>query len=324
MENNDKIPYELITRSFKDIMSESDSEELKEWLSVPDNEKIYIKLRHIWEKSQANAAKGLPDIDSSWRSLKKSTRSPFYVSALPKFAVAAALVAVAFIAGHYYKVNKVEAPESEQISTVTFASNTGKSTVTLPDGTKVTLKKGSTLAYDSDFGKVDRNIKLEGDAYFDVTKNPEKMFRVHISDVEVDVHGTAFNVDDGQEALTVSLLRGSVSVDSKSGLECSLIPGQKASYDKKMQTMTVSDTDADFDALWTKSSLSFTAKNLDYVCKYLSQWYGKNIIPDHSLAGKFAYTFTITDENLDDILKLMKTTTPIRFRYTKDNNIIIY
>jgi transmembrane sensor len=324
MDNNDKIPYELIIRSFKDIMSEADSEELQEWLSNPDNEKIYIKLRHVWEKSQANAAKGLPDIDSSWRKLKQSTRSPFYVSAFPKFAAAAAIVAVAFLAGHYYKANKVATPESETISTVTFASNTGKSTVILPDGTHVTLKQGSTLAYNSDFGKVDRNIKLEGEAYFDVTKNPEKMFRVHVSDVEVDVHGTAFNVDDSKEALTVSLLRGAVSVDSESGLECSLIPGQKASYDKKMRTMTVSDTDADFDALWTKSTLSFKAKNLDYVCKYLSQWYGKTITPEHSMAGKFAYTFTITDENLDDVLKLMKTTTPIRFRYTKDNNVIIY
>jgi len=84
----------------------------------------------------------------------------------------------------------------------------------LPDGSKVMLKAGSTLGIPTDFNHSRRDIYLEGEAYFDVTKDAQKPFIIHTSRMDIKVLGTAFNIKayPGDALAEASLLTGSVEV----------------------------------------------------------------------------------------------------------------
>ncbi len=92
-----------------------------------------------------------------------------------------------------------------------------KSKIQLPDGSMVWLNAGSKLTYTKDFGKKNREVILTGEAFFDVTKNPEKPFLIQTNSINIKVLGTAFNVKAYPEdkQTETSLIRGSIEVTIK-------------------------------------------------------------------------------------------------------------
>ena len=119
----------------------------------------------------------------------------------------------------------------------TYLTNNNKSEFTLRDGTKVTLNKNSTLTYSDAFGKNNRSVKLEGEAFFEVTKNPDSPFEVSL-EVEnknrgtIKVLGTVFNakIDKGSDKIITTLIEGCVSFEG-SGQKIKLYPNQQATFD---------------------------------------------------------------------------------------------
>ena len=97
-----------------------------------------------------------------------------------------------------------------------FCAFGGKSLAHLTDGSTVWLQSGSTLAYDSSFGAESRNVKLRGEGFFDIAKDPERPFTVEISGLKVRVHGTRFNIRTlpASGEVLISLLEGSVALDT--------------------------------------------------------------------------------------------------------------
>jgi ferric-dicitrate binding protein FerR (iron transport regulator) len=105
-----------------------------------------------------------------------------------------------------------------------------KSILTLPDGTKLWVNSGSKLSYQSDFAKSNRNIYLEGEAYFEVAKNKKLPFIVHTGNVHIRALGTAFNVKayPEEKKIETTLVHGLLKIDKK-GLKEPIIlnPKQK-------------------------------------------------------------------------------------------------
>lgn len=91
------------------------------------------------------------------------------------------------------------------------------SKVVLPDGSSVWLNAGSKLEYDKNFDKEIREVALEGEAYFDVTKDPSRPFVIHTQKFNIKVLGTAFNVKSykGDKSSETSLIHGSIEVTMK-------------------------------------------------------------------------------------------------------------
>ena len=107
----------------------------------------------------------------------------------------------------------------------------------MPDGTLVWLNSGSRLSYNYQYSTYDRVVNLEGEAFFDVKKDTQYPFIVKAGEVDVKVHGTAFNVSTyaDEENIMVALLRGKVSLLSATGqnLLTYLSPNQEAIVSKK-------------------------------------------------------------------------------------------
>ena len=76
-------------------------------------------------------------------------------------------------------------------------------------------------------------------------------------------------------------------------------------------------------ACWAKDRLTFTQASLGEVCRYLSKWYGVQIVVPDELKSSCSYTFTIKDEPIDQILDIMSRINPMKYLYTNDYRIII-
>ena len=125
----------------------------------------------------------------------------------------AAIAVVAFLVG-VYTIITTRSSQTKTMEVHAYAGN--KTNITLPDGTKVVLKSSSTLEYDINaFAEGIREVNLDGEAFFDVTKVSGEKFVINTERQKITVHGTSFNLQayNGDKSNTLVLLEGSVSID---------------------------------------------------------------------------------------------------------------
>ncbi|HEX6846694.1 MAG TPA: FecR family protein, partial [Chitinophagaceae bacterium] len=133
----------------------------------------------------------------------------------------------------FTQTSDAKLPPEQAISSI-VTKNGNRSKVVLPDGSHVWLNAGSSLDYNiSVFNKNSREVTLNGEAYFDVTKNPEKPFIIHTKKMDIKVIGTAFNIRSYNDEKTAeaSLIKGTLEVTLKdrNGQKVLLNPNEKIS-----------------------------------------------------------------------------------------------
>jgi len=182
---------------------------------------------------------------------------------------------------------------------------------TLPDGTSVILKSGSTLHFPEEFRGRTREVILKGEAYFDVKHMNSKPFIIHTGTVKTTVLGTAFNIKawPNQQNVVVSVTRGKVKVEDDKKILAVLTVNQSVNYDLrntdvKQQTVNAEEVVND----WTKQDMVFDRTSFESIAQILSKRYGKDItISSLRLANeKITSSFSGT-ESLEDILETLCT-----------------
>ena len=207
----------------------------------------------------------------------------------------------------------------------------GKSSLLLPDGTKVLLNAGTTLRYPVRFAEKERNVYLEGEGFFDVTKNPDKPFVVKLQGYDVKVLGTVFNVKAYPDMpySTTTLLSGKVHLTSydEKGVVCMeqvLYPDETASIHRQTGTITTSRSDNEVQLAWKQGLYKFRDKPLGEIAKELERMYDVEIrIEEEALAqSRFTGSF-VMESTIEEVLKPLGQYN--KFRYEKDGrNIRIY
>ncbi len=309
----EKLPTDIIIASFRGDLTNLQKTELSDWLSQEGNQAKYDALKRVWDSTVSNA--GEIKSQKAYCRLRRKISNVW-----KKFAAAATVAAVAAIGFTLYNIYDTR---TESVLTQTYTCVTGKSSVALPDGSTVVLHNGATLSYDNSFSKTNRVVMLEGEAYFDVAKDTENTFVVKVDDINVAVHGTTFNVLEDKEYVTVSLVEGSVDVLIDATSQCTLTPGYSAIYNKETGSLIDRKDDVTFAACWAQDRLTFTQASLGEVCRYLSKWYGVDIVVPDGLKTSCSYTFTIREEPIDQILDIMSRINPMKYLYTNDQRILI-
>lgn len=197
--------------------------------------------------------------------------------------------------------------------------------IQLPDGSKVTLNRHSQLSYPQTFGK-ERMVELNGEAYFEVSKNPEKPFRVKTNGVTVSVLGTHFNVNAyaADSLVETTLLEGSVAVsDNRNGNQVILSPNETAVYRKANGMLTLhSESDAGNEISWCKGILSFDNTPMGEIARELSHYFNVNIqiksgdLRNYKLSARFKQ-----DETLEEILDMLAPIGGFTYRTAQPNII---
>lgn len=199
-------------------------------------------------------------------------------------------------------------------------------TVTLPDQTEIVLNRYSSLTYPERFRGKDRKVQLQGEAYFEVSKDAAHPFKVEAGAIIVQVLGTHFNVEAYPEDTQVktTLLEGSVSVSLIGKAEESLIlsPNESAIYNKDKKSLTLhTENNASEEIIWRNGTLLFKSIPLQEIVQQLSNAFHTDIRIEDADLQNYRMTATFSaGETLEEILSLLCRNQ--KFEYTKTNDII--
>lgn len=194
----------------------------------------------------------------------------------------------------------------------------------LADSTKVWLNNGSRLKYPVDFSGRDRKVFLQGEAYFDVRKDPYRPFKVETGDIRIQVLGTRFNISnyDEDEAIITTLEEGKVQIrmagqGTNNPVIHELTPSRQSVFlkeSRKVQARTVNTAKY---TSWKDGKLFFLDDPMSVVKKKLERWYNVDIVIEDSVILEYRYTGTFRQEPLDKVLRMMTIATPIRYTIRK-------
>ena len=178
-----------------------------------------------------------------------------------------------------------------------------KTQVTLPDGSKVWLNGGSSLAYTNQFNDDNRRVELHGEAYFEVQKHQGKPFTVHTQGYDVTVKGTKFNVSayDDDPISTTTLMEGKVELsDGKQNL--SLAPGDAVQLNKATGQLQRHATDGFADG-WRSGRLMYPDITLEQFVRVLSRQYNVNVhLADSHSANMRISVMLQNNETIDEVV----------------------
>ncbi|MGV8138901.1 MAG: FecR family protein [Mangrovibacterium sp.] len=206
----------------------------------------------------------------------------------------------------------------EQFATQKIANPSGiRSEIGLPDGTKVWLNAESSIEYNVPFGLKKRDVKLTGEAFFEVQKDEQKPFQVKSGKVTVTVLGTCFNCSAFSEdkAIEVVLAEGKVKLNtngSETNKEFILKPGQRAVVDKMTDQTNISSGNIEKYIGWHEGKLIFDECPLQEVARRLERWFGIEVEIADPEIGDYKISTTFENESLRQILIMLELASPIK------------
>lgn len=326
------IPWDILIDSFCQRISTIDQQALLVWLSEEENRKLYDELQQLYQAIQQKSVNYTPDTNMYWDQLstrlhlgeaRHAKKKQFMFPRFAYIAVVAAIALVVVVSSTFYLGRNSVLKTVQQLSYSTYG---GKSRMVLPDGTAVWLHGTTTISYPSIFEGASRKVSVIGEAYFEVTKDPSRPFLINALDqLEVKVLGTKFNVTafPADESIVVSLNEGAVQLTAQTA-SCLMEPGDEATYHKRTHELTVQkNADVDYQSLWKAAKIQFTNETLGSIVVKLEKWYGVNIEVDKQLASRYSYTFTLRDEPLEEILRIMNRINPMKYTFMEHNQLII-
>lgn len=226
-------------------------------------------------------------------------------------AVLAAAV-ILFMCVLWSRPSENAAPEIFEI----VAERGQKSSVTLPDGSRVMINSASTISYTSDYNVKERNVFLSGEAYFDVASNADIPFVVHADKVSVTALGTEFNVKAYAEDpyVVTTLVEGSVRTEAGTQYEL-LTRAQEASYNKEADVLLAYEVkDISRAVPWIRNELLFENESLADIAVTLERMYNVTIVFEDEAAKGYSYTGLIRNNSLQNVLELISSTSPVGYK----------
>lgn len=187
---------------------------------------------------------------------------------------AAAILAVAIAIGNGVLQTRKMRTEMESLTTSISIPTGQRIDMTLQDGSRVWLNSNSTLEYPNIFRKADRQVKLSGEAFFDITKDPERPFIIETFACNIEVLGTKFNVEANasDSEFSAALLEGSIKLtDKTTGANMLLKPGEKAELiHGELRRSKITNPD---EYLWTDGIISLQSSSFSELLKRFEKAY---------------------------------------------------
>jgi transmembrane sensor len=201
--------------------------------------------------------------------------------------------------------NKIETPVGGQFQ------------VQLPDGSTVWLNSASSLRYPVRFGGSERQVEINGEAYFEVSRNPSKPFRVVSNRQTVEVLGTSFNIMayNDEFSTNTTLIEGSVKVIGTAKSEI-ISPGEQTLV--KGGDITVRNADIDEAMAWKNGYFIFKGENIGSIMRKISRWYDVKVDFQGVDQGKVFGGKISRSRKVSEVLKMLESTGSIHFKLVLD------
>ncbi len=324
------IPWDAIAARLRNEADDVENWKIQDWLDEsPENQALLTEIMNTWLVTRNKTEFYQPDLSFNWQKLMDrinyQPKQNFNLRILFNWGAAAAILVLVFLGGKWFgEVSRK--PIAKITYTKIIAPEGNKSQIILPDSTHVWMNSGAELQYPSNFTTQNRSVKMKGECFFEVEKDPNHPFLVQGSEFQVKVFGTRFNVheDDRSDAADVTLVSGKVELLDLNNQHISeLKPGQQYVYNNGEGHVQKAEN---LEALtaWLNNMLIFDDQPFEEVIHYLDKWYGVKIHLDHDLYYKHNYTFKVKTESLREVLELISVITPIEYHIEGEQVTIKY
>lgn len=275
------------------------------------------KLTHFYKKLEAEEIATLQKEEST-QTLIRKIKGKRYMQ------YAAVLALFIFSIGTYSLLKFRKTPAQGLIAMRQVVNANGqRSTVTLPDNSEVFLAAGSKLVFPEKFAPGSREVKLEGEAFFQVTKNPHRPFIIHTGNVQTRVLGTSFRIEAFKDRpLIVSVATGKVRVDDYTGnlvrSLAILTPGQQVTWNRRNAVTSKIATD-DVKS-WKDGRLVFNKQKLKEITNVLERWYDVKITYKNKVkAGEELTVVLQASTSLRKIMEVLSATGHFHYKINEKN-----
>ncbi|UOE47211.1 FecR domain-containing protein [Mucilaginibacter sp. SMC90] len=202
-----------------------------------------------------------------------------------------------------------------QINTITTPRG-GQYQVVLEDGTKVQLNAASSIKFPEFFNGANREIELNGEAYFEVAKDKAHPFIVKANGTQVQVLGTHFNINaySDNDDITTTLLEGSVKM-SKGTAAVMLLPGQQGTVNQNGSSIKVQKADVEANMAWINGFFIFHDQSIINIMKQVSRWYDVDVEYQDAQVQENEFGGTISKyKDIKELLDNIKLTGSIHYK----------
>lgn len=306
--------YKLLAKHF--LNETSQEEEILIEKFKKNQKKEYNLLLMLW----SNGNVSVKDFDSNLALKKikqqKNTLAPIKKLIPRRTIIKFASIAAIFMIGifTFYYTNFYN-------PTILKLNNTNSiMEISLNDGSTVWLNSNSSLEYTKRFDENNRGVQLKGEAFFEVTKNPEKPFIVSTNNSNTTVLGTSFNVISEKENTTVSVATGKVQVANKNGSsQVVILPGFSANV-KESEVISSEIKNQNY-LSWKTNILEFENNTLEEVRVALEKHFNISIIIQNE-DSNCQFTGKFNNANMDEILAVMSYTFSLDYKIEEKNYIL--
>lgn len=192
------------------------------------------------------------------------------------------------------------------------------------DGSTVWLNSESTIRYSSDFNTGNREVYVEGEAYFEVTRDEKRPFVVHLENSQVNVLGTSFNVKayPGSGQVEAVLMEGKIGFTGNNQ-SVVLEPCERLVFTFRNGEIVKDRVDLEKTLAWKKGKYYYSNEKLSAIILQLQRWYDVEFVFDGNELSRYNFTGVIDHEkSIQYNLKLIELTNKVHVQFEGDKIII--
>lgn len=328
MENNSGDIKKPIAHLTDGVYTKKEATEALKLLRDRKNDPaINIQMSENWEQinevPDQNIFEYTREFEQAQILLKRINKPKFFKKYL-KYTVVAASIAILISFGIIgYKYLVIEINSSIRLAEVVTGYGETRQ-VTLPDGTFAIMNACTRLTYPEKFNENERQVSLEGEAYFQVTRNEEQPFIISTGNFNVRVLGTAFNVQAYREdeIQSVNVESGKVQIDMPDAMS-RLTANEQILINTKTSNYAKQTVDNEGIAVWRSGLLHFNKAPVTDVINQLERIYNYKIVFEGGQHFNNLISGEHENESLEEVLESIRDVTGIKWKTGKNKNEII-
>jgi len=330
-----EINFDLAVLYYTNSANKAEIEEFEIWLNVSaDNKEIYKTWVECWEATGKTYLNLNAETNKAWNIVSKQTIDKEVEKKNNRsigkifMKIAASVALLVTLAGVTYWLYDTEIYKHEPL--LTYSSGSDTMSVVLSDGTQICLNKNSVLKAPSVFKRKRRQVYLNGEAFFNVTHNERRPFKIFTGNTITQVLGTTFNLKaySAENQIVLTLIRGKVAFykKGKESEKTIIFSGQQITYNSITDSF-LKNTVNDLNILaWKTGKLQFKNASLSELCKALSGFYKLKIDYEDGQAQNEKELFTGNFNNIpfEDALVIIEMTINVKIDRLDDKINISY
>lgn len=323
----DRELRQLLARSAKGALTPAERQRLDQWYESHDlpgerGDGVFKNAQHedaVRRRLLARILERLPSAPARKGNGLRRLRPV-------RWAAAVLLVCVSVvILYHRYGPEAVNVPSTEALQTST--APTGKLLkVRLEDGSEILLNAGSSVSYPTRFAGETREVRLTGEAFFNVAPDSERAFVVKAGKMDVRVLGTSFNVRAHPEMdeAKVTVATGKVSVETEGKALSLLKPNQEMSFDQQTAHFAVADIDANLATSWQRGEIRLDGVSFQELAVVVKNTWGLTLetASDRLKEANYKTTFHVSN-SIDDVMQVIGKIAGANY-HIEDTKILLY